>query len=587
MAETPITDRGLAWADAVIAGELPACRKAVAAAKRFRRDLKRQDTEAFPYVFNPEAAEHLCAFVEACPHIEGQWANRGELLALSGWQAFALGQINGWRHRETGLRRYRYAYIEVPRKNGKSTLLAALGLYFLAVDGEKGAKVFSAASSTDQAKIVFDASRAMAEASRPDGQTIADLVGLIVEQHKIKWTDPATDKVDPSTIYRAVAAQTKSQDGKNPHCSIVDELHEHRDRRVWDAMTSALGARTQPLLIAITTAGYDTAGVCFEQRRYLTRILDQVMTDESYFGLIFEADEGDEPGDPATWAKANPNLGVSKSEEYLRDEWSKAQASPAAMGEFLRKHLDIWTSIGAAALDMPKWRAAEDANMRIGAFGGAKALIGVDLATVRDFASVVAVVQDDPVYRVFSWHFLPEALVLKPGNEHYAGWAKDGWIRTTPGTMLDLKLVESLVLDLSGQPVTGFTFHDTAQLEIEAITADPTYASQMASAWEISGLPVTLMQSRAKNMHVPFQFLIGLVEEGRLVTDGNPVLSWMAGNTLMKQVQGGDMTYPAKLSPEDKIDGITALINALWPLGGVEEQDDGPSVYEERGVLVL
>jgi phage terminase large subunit-like protein len=585
--DTPITDRGLAWADSIIAKRIPACRKAIAAAKRFKRDLKRAGTDAFPYVWEPTYAEHLCAFVEECPHIEGEWANRGELLELSGWQAFALGQINGWRHRETGLRRFRYAYIEVPRKNGKSTLLAAVGLYFLAVDGEKGAKVFSAASSTDQARIVFDAARAMAGASRPDGRTISELIGLLVEEHKIKWKDPETNRVDPSVIYRPVAAQTKSQDGKNPHCAIVDELHEHLDRRVWDAMTSALGAREQPLLIAITTAGHNTAGVCYEQRRYLSRILDEVSPDESYFGMIFEADEGDEPGDPATWEKANPNLGVSKSRQYLKDEWSKAQASPAAMGEFLRKHLDIWTSIGAAALDMPKWRAAEDQAMRIGDFAGRRGLIGVDLATVRDFASVVAVLPDDDIYRVFSWHFLPDALVQKPGNEHFYGWARDGWIRTTPGPMLDLKLVEALVLDLAGQPVPTFTFHDTAPLDIEAITADPTYAAQMAMAWESAGLPVTLMQSRAKNMHVPFQLLVGLVEAGRLVTDGNPVLAWMAGNTLMKQVQGGDMTYPAKLSPEDKIDGITALINALWPLGGVEEEDAGPSVYEQRGVLVI
>lgn len=582
MLETPITDRGLAWADDVLKGRVPACKRVVQAVRRFKKDLKRQDTDDFPFVFDAEAAEHICAFIELFPHVKGTWAARNETIRLAGWQAFLLGQINGWRHCDTGVRRFRTAYIEVPRKNGKSSLMAPLGVYFLSVDGEPGAEVFSAASSSDQARIVFDAARVMLINGSVGGEPLAAKLGLHVEQHKIKSID------DEASVFRAVASQTKSQDGKNPHCAIIDELHEHQKRDVWDAMASALGARDQPLMVAITTAGHNTAGICYEQRVYVQRLLTGDQVDNSYFGMIFEADEGDEPGDPATWAKANPNLGVSKSEQYLQDEWNKAQASPQAMGEFLRKHLDIWTSVGAAALDMELWRGAEDAAMRLVEFAGARALIGVDLAIRHDFSSVVAAIPDGGDVRVFSWHFLPEDTVKKPGNEHYLGWAHDGWVMTTPGAMLDLTIVQDLVLQLAGvETETDWTYRDVAELGVEMITADPTFAAQMAATWEAQGLPVNMMPSRARNMNEPFQRLIGLVEDGRVITDGNPVLAWMAGNTLMKQVQGGDMIYPAKETPEAKIDGITALINALWPLGAVEEEPEGPSIYQDRGILVI
>lgn len=582
MAETPITARALAWVDAVLSGETPACKRAKLACRRFRADLKRAGTPGFPYVFDAEAAEHLCAFVEACPHIEGAWAERGETIVLTGWQAFLLCQLNGWRDMATGLRRFRYAYVEVPRKNGKSTLLAALGLYFLSVDGESGAKVFSAASSTDQAKIVFNVARVMAMTGSVGGEPLWQVLGLKVEQHKIRVNS------DDAAVFQAVAAQTKSQDGKNPHCAIIDELHEHQKRDVWDAMSSALGARDQPLMIAITTAGHNTAGICYEQRRYVQRLLDGVTQDESYFGLIFEADEGDEPGDPATWAKANPNLGVSKKEQYLTDEWAKAEASPAAMGEFLRKHLDVWTSIGAGAIDIERWRAAEDPAMRLADYAGATAYLGVDAATRHDFTSVIAAIPDGPDLRVFAWHFLPEAAVQKPGNEHYLSWQRQGWIQTTPGAMLDLNVVQDLVLKLGGcEPAADWKWRETATLQVDLITADPTFLQQAAMTWENQGLLVNLLPSRAKNMHEPFQRLIGSVEDGKLITNGDPVLAWMAGNTLMRQVQGGDMTFPAKVNPEDKIDGIVALINALWPLGAVAPEVVGPSVYQTRGALVL
>ena len=566
MVNTPITDRALKWIDDILGNQVASSKKVKLACKRFKKDLKRAGSDEFPYVFDREAAEHLCGFLEKMPHIEGAWAARNETITLLGWQSFAMASIGGWVHMVTGCRRFRTAYIEVPRKNGKSTLLAGLGLYFLGPDGEPGAKVYSAASSTAQAKIVFDAARVMCLNGMAGNMSLEQKLGFKVEEHKIKTGDAAA-------VFQPIASQTKSKDGKNPHCAIVDELHEHDKRDVWDSMASALGAREQPLLIAITTAGYNTAGICFEQRKYVDKLLNGVLKDESYFGLIFEADEGDDPGDPATWAKANPSLGEAKSLQYMHDEWAKAQASPAAMGEFLRKHLDIWTSVGAAALDMEVWRSCQDPDLKLSDFVGRKAYIGVDLATRNDFSSVVVVIPDGDSFVVFAWHFLPEKLVHAPGNEHYWAWAKDGQILTTPGAELDLNIVEALVLNLAGLGEGDWGFKDLAKLDIELVVYDPTFAAQMAANWETAGLSVVELRSRASNLNEPFHKLIASVEDGRILTDGDPVLAWMASNTLQKQVQGGDYIYPAKLAPEDKIDGIAALINALWPLSQVLETE--------------
>ena len=548
----------------VMAGGVPASAKIRQAVERHVADIKRLGSEGFPYVLDRDAVNHICQFVESLPHVEGPAAARGENIQLLPWQVFLMGSLNGWRHVTTGARRFRTCYVEVPRKNGKSTLLAGLGLYFLSVDGEPGAKVYSAASATHQARIVFEIARAMAQTAVVDGKPLAELIGLTIEQHRIKTQDPAA-------VFQPIAAQTKSQDGKNPHLAIVDELHEHEKRDVWDALASAMGAREQPLLIAITTAGWNVGGICYEQRRYLSSVLSGHRDDDRYFGLIYEADEGDEPGDEATWFKANPSLGSAKSIEYLRSEWGRAEASPQAMGEFLRKHLDIWTSVGASAFDLEAWDGCADPVLDLTAYEGRPAFIGVDLATREDFSSVVLAIPDGDNVIVRAWHFLPERVVERPGNDHFWGWRRQGWIISTPGAELDLRAVEALVLQLAGIPVDGWQF-DVPAFDLQMVCYDAMFAAQMAASWSEAGLVTVEVRSRAANLNEPFNKALALVDDRRLVHDGDPVLRWMAANTLKKQVAGGDYIYPARLSPHDKIDGVVALCTALWGVIRV----DGP-----------
>ena len=563
---TPITDRAIAWCRSVVSGETPACQRVVLACKRFERDLDRQGTEDFPYVFDPIAAEHLCSFVECMPHIKGKLAREGKTLTLLGWQAFILAQINGWREVETGLRRFRTVYAEVPRKNGKSTLVAPVGLYCLTVDGETGPEVYSAASSSETAKIVFDAARIMAQKAQFGPSMLASELGLKIETHKIRRLD------DDAAIFRAVAAQTKSHDGKGPHCALIDELHEHQNRDVWDSMENGMGGREQPIMFAITTAGTNTAGICYEQRRYVERILEGVLQDETILGIIFAADDGDDPGDPDTWARVNPSLGAAKTVASMQALWRKAQSSPGALGEFLRKHLNIWTAVGSQALDMQAWRASAQSGAQLEDFTGRKAYIGVDLATRLDPASVVLNIPDEDKYHVFSWHFLPEKIVQADGNEHLFGWTEKELIRTTPGAELDLNIVETLVLQLAGLGDGTYGWDGLPEFDVEAVVYDAMYAAQMAATWEAEGMTAIELRSRASNLNEPFNKLIAAVDDRQILHDDNDVLTWMAGNTLEKKVQGGDFIYPGKAHPEEKIDGIIALTNTFYPLCALLEE---------------
>lgn len=558
MTQIPHTDyaaRADAYAESIVTGERPACRLTRLAAQRHLNDRAREAAGDFDWVFDAEAVAHICGFIESLPHIEGALASDGALLVLDDWQVFVCASINGWRDPLTGLRRFRTAYIEVPRKNGKSTLLSAIGLYFLTVDGEAGAKVYSAAASTHQARIVFDIANAMARTAEItiNGQRrpMTAALGLKVEEHKIRLTH------DHAGVFQPIASQTKSKDGKNPHLGIVDELHEHEKPDVWNSMASALGARAHPLLIAITTSGWNVAGICYEQHRYLVSLLDGTRTNEAYFGIIYAADEGDDPADPAVWAKANPGLGTAKSLRYMQDQWNMATASAYAMGEFLRKHLDRWTSVGASAFDLDGWTGGQRPGITIEHYAGREAYIGVDLGLKDDLTTVAVTIPDDEYTIVFATHFATQAQIDTPENDHLAGFAREGRLTICPGSRIDDEMVEAEILRLAAI-VTA----------LETVF-DPWRAASLMARVASQGLDVTEFRQSPMNMSVPVETLQGLVEERRLITDGDPVLHWMAANAVVRK--NGDFLRLEKLDRTAKIDGIAAIATALGRVLAVEE----------------
>ena len=296
---------------------------------------------------------------------------------LEPWQQFLVWVLFGWL-RDDGLRRYRTAYIEVPRKNGKSTWVAGLGLYLMVGDGEPGAEVFAAATKRDQARIVHSEATRMVQAS-PD-------LRRMVRRVRDNLSIPAT-----ASKFEPLGADTNSMDGLNVHGGLIDELHAHRTPSVVELLETATGARRQPLLIEITTAGYDRTSICWEHHEYTRQILEGLVQDDTWFGVMYTIDEDDDWRDPATWAKANPNLGVSVKLDDLERKAAKAKAMPIAQNAFKRLHLDVWTQQSDRWIDLELWDAAAgDEERRAEDYlAGSTCYGGLDLASVSDLCAWV------------------------------------------------------------------------------------------------------------------------------------------------------------------------------------------------------
>ncbi len=414
----------------VLSGKIPACKFVRQACERQLNDLEKFSGEGADYYFSGEAAEEICNFIEQLPHVKGEWARRREKIKLWPWQQFILTTVFGWK-KANGLRRFRMAYIEVPRKNAKSTLSAGIGLYGLTKDGEIGAEVYSAATTRDQAKIVFADAQQMARKTK--GLEVK--YGLRVNAHNISVLERASK-------FEALSAEGETLDGLNVHVGIIDELHAHRTRQVFDVIETATGSRAQPLIWSITTAGSNRSGICYEQRTYITKILDSVVEDESYFGIIYTIDAEDDWTSEDAWKKANPNYGVSIYPDDIARLATKAMQLPSAQNNFLTKRLNVWVNADTAWMDMRAWERCGNPELSMDEFEGEPCIIAVDLASKIDLAAMCAIFQREGHYFTFWKYYLPEAAIENASNSQYAGWANSGRITITPGNVIDFGQIE-------------------------------------------------------------------------------------------------------------------------------------------------
>jgi phage terminase large subunit-like protein len=377
------------YARDVVAGTVLACKWTIAACQRQLLDLARAESPDFPYRYEPARGARVCRFIELLKHIKGKWARTP--IRLEAWQVFILMTVFSWvwatkAHADPeiaardGTRRFRTVYVEVPRKNAKSTLTSGVGLYMLGLDGEGGAECYSAATTRDQAKIVWNDARTMALRC----EEYRDRFGVEVGAHAI--TVP-----ESSSKFVPLAADEDSLDGLNVHFAAIDELHAHKTRGLVDVLETATGSRTQSLLWEITTAGSNRAGICYEQRTYLTKLLQHVAADESFFGIIYTIDDEDDWTDPAVWAKANPNYGVSVFPDDLARLCRKAQEMPSAQGNFLTKRLNVWVNADTTWMDMRAWDKCADPNLSIEDFVGERSICALDIASKVDLAAKVHV----------------------------------------------------------------------------------------------------------------------------------------------------------------------------------------------------
>ena len=546
------TDIANQYINDVLAGKIPSCEYVKQACQRQKDDLKRD----FNYKFSIEHANRICLFIELLTHIKGEWA--GQPIKLEPWQVFILTTVFGWVD-NNGLRRFKTAYTEIPRKNAKSTLSSGIALYLLGMDGEGGAEVYSAATTRDQARIVFQDAKRMVERS----------AGL--KKRGFDTTAHAIFQESTASSMKALARdQGGNLDGLNVHAAIVDELHAHKVRDVWDVLETATGARRQPLLWAITTAGFNRAGICYEQRAYTLKLLNGAATDDEYFGIIFTADEGDDWAEESTWIKANPNWGVSVNPDDIRRKARKAMEMAAAQNNFLTKHLNVWVNADTAWMDMRAWDDCRQ-DIELEQFAGCDAWLAVDLASKTDIASIAILIEKDGQHALFVKNYLNEDACEDGRNSQYTGWAREDRLITTPGNVTDFAYIEDDIKTLA------------SLLNVQDVAFDPWQAQYLMQRLTEEGLPVVEYRQTVQNMSEPMKELEAMVMQRALQHDGCPVMAWMMSN-VVAHVDAKENIYPRKEFPQNKIDGPVAGIMAIGRMLVSIEQ---ASIYEDRGIITI
>ena len=350
-------------------------------------------------------------------------------------------------------------------------------------------------------------------------------------------------------------------DGLNIHGGIVDEFHGHKERALWDVLVTGMGARSQPLLWAVTTAGFDRSGICYEERSYITKVLQCLHVDEEYFGIIYPIDDDDDWTDPVAWQKANPNWGVSVKPEAIEREARKAMQMASAQNNFLTKHLNVWVNADTSWMNMRAWEACADESLTLEQFTDASVTLGLDLASKIDIASKVRLFEREGIYYVFAEHYLPEVTVDGAGNSQYSGWQRDGWLTVTEGEVTDYDVIEEGILQ------------DCEQFDVDECAFDPFQATQLSGHMLQAGVPMVEMRPTVLNFSEPMKQLEALVLAGKLRHNGDPVLAWMVSNVVCHH-DAKDNIYPRKERPENKIDGVVALIMALGRMMVRQPADD-------------
>jgi phage terminase large subunit-like protein len=548
-----------------------ACKWVRLAAERHLRDLKRKD---WPFRFDEWHANDVCDFLEKLPHVEGKWETPH--LTLEPAQIFILAVIFGWRRKDSGLRRFTMAYIEMARKGAKSTLTAGVSIYCTCCEDEPGPLTLIGATTGDQAQKVFKPARLM----------VKKLPALQDEFGLEAWARSITAAGNGGVIH-TINAKSSTQDGHNPHLAVLDELHGHQDRGLFDVIRSAFGARRNPLLWMITTAGFNMHGVCYEQRSFVTKVLEHAISAEHYFGIIFTLDEDDDPFDERNWLKANPLMPVTPTLEEMRSYAIEAKASPGAEGEFKTKRLNIWMGAASAWLNVSSWNACGD-HLPLSAFRGLTCFLGADLADKDDItALVLAAIDADGRLLLKTWFWLPEAALERASQTErenvtlYRQWRADGKLIVTEGDWVDHNRVEKKIRRLKAAlpGLKKATFDQFAAAQAMAVRLNEDLSDGDEPFAQV-------LAKNARNVTDPAKDLEARHKVGpkKLRHDDNPVMRWMAGNVVVsRRVDGSILPKKPDTDSKAKIDGIDAAINANAPIVDATPEPE-PAAYE---ILVL
>ncbi|MCE4058446.1 terminase large subunit [Pseudomonas sp. Au-Pse12] len=553
MASYPSVNGANKYARDVVAGKIPAGKWVRKTCQQHLDDLAASKKRGFRWTFDRDRAEAVCEFVQLLPHAKGKWAGQKELIRLQPWQLFIFCAIFGWVDKKTRRRRYREVYIEVPRKNGKSVKAAGVGLFMLCMDGEFGAEVYCGATTERQAWEVFKPARQMVRRT----PQLIEAFGIQVAAKNLSITD------DESKFEPLIG---DPGDGQSPSCALVDEFHEHQTAALYETMLTGMGAREQPLMFVITTAGYNIAGPCYMQRNQLIDKLNGTVPNDELFGIIYTIDEDDDWKDPAALRKANPNYGISVDAEFLRKRQLDAIRYPSRQNAFKTKHLNIWVSAKQAWLNIADWEACGDPTLTLDQFLGKPCWVGVDLASKSDMTAVALVFRDKVElvagsgklvdrWTVFCRSYLPEGAIERagPNKDAYQAWANANHLELCDGEEMDFDLVRDDIADLS------------QMFDIQEIAYDKWRATQLAHQLLKDGAEVVEVGGGIATMNLPMRELEAALLSRRFRHSCDPVLTWQAGNVVTREYKGCLTPQKADEGKTNlrKIDGLVAVLMAM------------------------
>lgn len=491
--------------------------------------------DADDYYLDEDAGQEAIDFFPEClHHIKGEKAL--EPLELELWQRCIIGHLFGWKSKETGLRRFREAFILIPRKNGKTLIGAGLSLYFLFCQPERGAEIYCCASDRSQARLLFDVSKAMVlkdEDMRRRGEVL---------RHEIRY--PAKD-----SVFRVISSEASSKHGYSSNLVILDELHVIDDPELVRVLETSTGSRREPLIVSLTTAGFDKFSICYEKYEYAKKVRDNVIQDKAFFPVIYEMPEGEDWQSPEVWRKVNPNLGKSISMEYLQREGERAKESPAYEAVFKRLHLNVWTEAENPFISLDDW---DKCGGPLPDLAGRKCYGGLDLSSTQDltaFSLCFPPEGDDPFF-LLSFAWIPGDAMRSQRKRPYLEWVNSGHLFQIHGAVVEYSFVIEKILQLK------------AEYDLQGVLFDRWGAEHVRQALEAEGVEMIQHGQGYKSQSPPTKELLKLVLSQKISHGGHPVLRWCVSNLVVEQDPAGNLK-PSRRRSTEKIDLAVSSIMAL------------------------
>lgn len=528
-------DKYQSYAKGIINGDIISGELMKLTAKRYLSWFERSDI-----IFDPQRCERVVNF---CHHLKlstGKFA--GKYMELTEWQKFFIYFVYGFVHKDTGYRVIRQCYLQLSRKSGKTALASALALYHLIADGENDGQIIFAANSTAQAALAFTMAHNYVSGLDPKGKLFK------------KYRDSIKFPKNKSII-KVVSADANRLDGLNVSMAVIDEFHAASSSAVADVLETSVGMRTQPLVLYVTSAGFDMESPCYEMRNICVQILNNKIEDDTLGAFIFEMDENDDIEDSTNWIKCQPNLNLTVTEEYIQQQLNKAKNNPSLFVNFKTKILNYWcaSAVGEWIPNDYIIKCQEKIDLKDPKFEGLWGIMGLDLSSVSDMTAISLMIEFEGKFYFKLWYFLPESALKESSNrDKYKGWYQKGYLNLTHGNVIDYDYVFNLIMEIN------------QIIPIDTISYDSWQSTALIIKLTEEGFNCQPYSQSMGSMNRPTKLMETIARNGQLIIDQNPITSWMFSNVVIKSdYNGNQKPIKANHSSEYKIDGIVASLNSL------------------------